>query len=55
MNEQECAMGYSDCSCMYWVTLHAFRLNSLLQEGFIVLGLGTAMNVAKMEFEEMWI
>ena len=50
-------MGCSDCSCMYWVTLDAFRLNSLLQEGFIVLGLGlgTAMNVAKMVFEEMWI
>ena len=48
-------MGYSDCSCMYWVTLDAFRLNSLLQEGFIVLVLGTAMNVAKVVFEEMWI
>ena len=25
VNEQECAMGCSDCSCMYWVTLDAFR------------------------------
>ena len=50
-------MGCSDCSCMYWVTLDAFRLNSLLQEGFIVLGLGLgiAMNVAIMVFEDMWI
>ena len=55
MNGQECAMGCSDCNCMYWVTLDAFRLKSLLQEGFIVLVLGTAMNVAKMVFEEKWI
>ena len=55
MYEQECAMGCSDCNCMYWVTLDEFRLNSLLQEEFIVSGLGTAMNVAKLVFEEMWI
>ena len=48
VNEQERAIRCSDCSCMYWVTLNAFRLNSLLQEGFIVLGFGTAMIVAKI-------